>query len=647
MALIDGDDLGRKRVDKTLEELEKDLEGIYQTASEEMQMKLDRYLERYAAREERYLAMVESGDMSIDEFNHWRENQILYSNGMRVQIEALTNDAVNADRIASDMINNTMPYVYSTSYNYMGFIGSMQAQYAGMEIPAFPMVNMEAFRILATEDPTLIPINLDIEEDRRWNQQHITSAITQGIVQGEAIPQISRRLRQVTDMDSRAARRNARTACTYIENRGRREGVQKLRDAGIPFDEPWNATIDDRTRETHILLHGTLPNEDGYYGEGILDVRHKPLMREPADPDGALDEVYNCRCCVKAWLHGIDHSDFEDRYARFMTEEYYDDWERLGEERERHGYEDQERRFEQRRQEAQGRNEEIRREYYAQQDLDKKESQESPADNVASMTDDRSSQYATQLAMIDQMTGSEMRDHFIDDPNSYYYSEEYSRLSGENMEAFHQRQESGAEMRMLETELQEHQMPKPRDQWNDNDEFMALLGSRPMIYDERGQEIDARLSELRDIYRDADHRWSQTSERMGQIDRHEYIMQASDWRTPTFTRGSIENEYVGFSTHMGIAELDRMLEEGRGYIAEMSPREYLDCIAMDIFHSTRERAILCDYSNVREYAHMMADGVQFDMGYLDYANGGQEGRHRAMAAELLGIEKIPVYIRGR
>lgn len=367
MALIDGDDLGRKRVDKTLEELEKDLEGIYQTASEEMQMKLDRYLERYSAREERYLAMVESGDMSIDEFNHWRENQILYSNGMRVQIEALTNDAVNADRIASDMINNTMPYVYSTSYNYMGFIGSMQAQYADMEIPAFPMVNMEAFRILATEDPTLIPINLDIEEDRRWNQQHITSAITQGIVQGEAIPQISRRLRQVTDMDSRAARRNARTACTYIENRGRREGVQKLRDAGIPFDEPWNATIDDRTRETHILLHGTLPNEDGYYGEGILDIRHKPLMREPADPDGALDEVYNCRCCVKAWLHGIDHSDFEDRYARFMTEEYYDDWERLGEERERHGYEDQERRFEQRRQEAQGRNEEIRRAYEEEQ----------------------------------------------------------------------------------------------------------------------------------------------------------------------------------------------------------------------------------------------------------------------------------------
>ena len=44
---------------------------------------------------------------------------------------------------------------------------------------------------------------------------------------------------------------------------------------------------------------------------------------------------------------------------------------------------------------------------------------------------------------------------------------------------------------------------------------------------------------------------------------------------------------------------------------------------------------------------MMADGTKFNMGYIDYNREQQEGRHRAIAARLLGIKKIPVYIRGK
>jgi hypothetical protein len=84
-------------------------------------------------------------------------------------------------------------------------------------------------------------------------------------------------------------------------------------------------------------------------------------------------------------------------------------------------------------------------------------------------------------------------------------------------------------------------------------------------------------------------------------------------------------------------------------IVSMSPFDYLakahkgfGFVTGDPLDWTLKEDTLID-----KYAAMMEDGVEFDMPILDYSGNysfNQEGRHRAAAARVLGIKKIPVMV---
>jgi uncharacterized protein with gpF-like domain len=112
---------------------------------------------------------------------------------------------------------------------------------------------------------------------------------------------------------------------TGAENLGRNEAVQEMQKSGVPVKFMWSATMDSRTRDTHLLLDGTYQNEEGYFGEGILDT---PL-EYPADPNGDPEEIYNCRCRASIVLEGVDHSQDEDNYTKFMQDNWPDDYKEL------------------------------------------------------------------------------------------------------------------------------------------------------------------------------------------------------------------------------------------------------------------------------------------------------------------------------
>lgn len=124
-------------------------------------------------------------------------------------------------------------------------------------------------------------------------------------------------------MDANAAIRNARTAMTSAENLGRSESADDLKDNGIPIEEVWSCTYDNRTRDSHVELDGTVRDEDGYFGADFLAT---PL-RYPADPLGDPEEIYNCRCRMNIVLVGIQHKDNDssyrqdaENYRKFMEE---------------------------------------------------------------------------------------------------------------------------------------------------------------------------------------------------------------------------------------------------------------------------------------------------------------------------------------
>ena len=113
----------------------------------------------------------------------------------------------------------------------------------------------------------------------------------------------------------------------------------------------------------------------------------------------------------------------------------------------------------------------------------------------------------------------------------------------------------------------------------------------------------------------------------------------------------VKDEYEGFKRDKtGISDYDRMLKQGEAELVDMSPRTYLQEVAHNIFPKVAPEATLettlrgTSADNVKKYMTMMENGTKFDTPYLNYTNSGQEGRHRAIAAYLLGIERIPVVI---
>lgn len=84
-----------------------------------------------------------------------------------------------------------------------------------------------------------------------------------------------------------------------------------------------------------------------------------------------------------------------------------------------------------------------------------------------------------------------------------------------------------------------------------------------------------------------------------------------------------------------------------GKIEWMSPKEYIDkCVAG--FRSIGEPGEVQrgrDPKLIKKYAQEMQRGDKFPMLELDYRGGfGQEGLHRAMAAQAIRVEEVPVFV---
>lgn len=83
----------------------------------------------------------------------------------------------------------------------------------------------------------------------------------------------------------------------------------------------------------------------------------------------------------------------------------------------------------------------------------------------------------------------------------------------------------------------------------------------------------------------------------------------------------------------------------KGTIVMMTPDEYISKLGSAIFHCSKERVLRgVDWNNVDKYADQMRAGTKFDIPILNVVQGTQEGRHRALAAQKLGADKIPVLI---
>lgn len=323
--------LADKLYDEQYNELETRLKMLYSDAVKDMNGKTVKFLADYEKKKAQKLELLKQGKITQAEFEQWKAGQAFSLSVMEAQTNALTMDLVNTDKLAADMINGDLPRIYTTQYNFTGYQAELIANVNGIPYTNFTIYSGDAIKFL-TKSPVLLPenVNLDIPKDFIWNKKHISTAISQGILQGESIPQIANRLMQVTDMDLNAALRNARTATGAARNQGAYDAVERIneqgKEYGIEVVKTWGAVVDARTRDSHLFLNGQHPNKKGLFGDGYLRV---PL-RFPKDPRGAPEDVYNCRCTLytepKVLGISVDHSNERQNYEKWLEQNYYEDW---------------------------------------------------------------------------------------------------------------------------------------------------------------------------------------------------------------------------------------------------------------------------------------------------------------------------------
>lgn len=309
-------DYGFEQSEKMLNELEAKIHKEYAQATKEMGEKVDAYFAKFERENAAKEQAVKEGRLSVKDYNDWRMRKMATGKQYIAMRNTLAQDLTNTDRIAMKMVNQSTPDVYALNMNY----GTYQIEKASKINTSFTLYNHAAVERLIKENPQLLPSpKVDIPKDLRWNQQHIQSAITQGILQGKSIPKIAKDLQRVVGMDENSAIRNARTAMTGAQNAGRLDSIKRAEARGIGVKKGWMATLDHVTRDSHVDLDGEVVDVDRTFSNGLM---------YPGDSSGPPAEVYNCRCRLTTEYdkYKTDWSNPANRNTEKLGNMSYQDW---------------------------------------------------------------------------------------------------------------------------------------------------------------------------------------------------------------------------------------------------------------------------------------------------------------------------------
>lgn len=302
-------DKAHKQTDSILEMLESKIYTTYKQAEKEVQDKWKAYLDSVdedAKEIKKKLVEVTKKGNPADIVKYRSKLASLYKSRtfQNQQFHNLLQEIAlqyqHSAETATTIINGKLPKVYSVNYNYMGQQIIPQIKNLTDIDIIFNLVDTQTISNLLLDDSTLLPLlEINGKKYRRWVTSKINSEVLNGIIQGESMDKIANRLQSVTAMTAKAAIRNARTAVTSAENKGRLDSMVELEKHGAILEKQWLATSDSRTRDWHRELNGKTAEINEAFENAMGEIRY------PGDPQAKPANVYNCRCTLLTNVKGF------------------------------------------------------------------------------------------------------------------------------------------------------------------------------------------------------------------------------------------------------------------------------------------------------------------------------------------------------
>lgn len=297
-------DIGAAYTDYKIDELTKKIEEVYAEAQRDLEGKLQDFNARNARMDAELRRQVQQGKVSQSDYENWQRGQVFQRQQWSEKRDQMVRTVMDANNIARRMVNREAVDVFAMNANYASYCLEHDA---GVNF-GFGIYNEQSVMKLLKDNPQILPEwKIDEQKDYQWNYKKVNNAVTQGIIQGERIDQITNRLTtSLCAQNENTMKTFARTAMTGAQNAGRQMQYENAKRLGIKMFKEWIATLDSHTRDTHRSLDGQSVQVDTPFVIKGMEIMY------PGDPHAKAELVYNCRCTMAS-----DVVSYPDQFNRY------------------------------------------------------------------------------------------------------------------------------------------------------------------------------------------------------------------------------------------------------------------------------------------------------------------------------------------
>lgn len=317
-------DEGQKKTDKEIAKVEKQLTSIYGQAQKEIEQKIKDFDDKFKVKKSIYYQKYKNHEINQKDYNSWLAGQKFQSNEWKAKQDQICKILHNANTQATNIVNGGTVNAFASGANWTAYkLEHDQGVNFG-----FGLYDAKTVTNLVKNDPQILP-KWKINEPKEyiWNKQKVNNCVTQGIIQGEGVQDIGKRIATVTcNQNKNLAMTHAQTAMAGAQNSGRMQRLQDAKQLGINVVKQWMATLDKHTRDTHAEIDG----EQQPVGDKWHHIKFSNGCEYPGDPNGPAHEVFNCRCTLVG-----DIADYPEEYQRYdnidgepIDNMSYSDWEK-------------------------------------------------------------------------------------------------------------------------------------------------------------------------------------------------------------------------------------------------------------------------------------------------------------------------------
>lgn len=297
-------DTAHRKTDLKLEEMEKRLSAIYSRVEKTVQKKMADYAKSIDEKSAELLQAYKEAETE-DEKQKAKKAYIRFYRKLVKSKEFVSLSANVADDLyksnveASAYINSQTPSIYAMNYNYIN--AEMAKDIDGFTPQEITDTEAEKYSGYTKQ-------TVDRKKDTDWNKENLKKSVIAGSLLLLGAPAIMKRsANSAVEKNRNSASMHNIGMGTDAENKARIDGMYRAEDMGNSITKIWIATLDNRTRDAHAHRDGE---------EIALDDEFAPGLTRPRDPNGAPEEICNCRCSLK---YGVGQSKGKTRSSRLGT----------------------------------------------------------------------------------------------------------------------------------------------------------------------------------------------------------------------------------------------------------------------------------------------------------------------------------------